>query len=294
MEGKKRDSVFHMVKLRRAIEIPPAYLHGREKEGVYHALNELLFEFNYELGGSIIAYEDVKLVEPTAMVFGTHPAAVVTTDFKALMFTPDRDQRLIGEVKRVSRDHLGLLVYDFFNASISPQNIADAFQYDEQRQCWFDTEAKDVSIGVGSHVVFAVVGVEKVSGIIALRGSMLADGTGCLPHLLEDGSSEMHKTVPYIATDGASGALNDADDTPTVPRVVTTGQALPHIEEDDDDHQSTKRRKVSTTEENGIQAAEKADEGSSSGKKSKKDKKSKKSKKDKKDKKSKKSKKDRK
>ncbi len=43
---------------------------------------------------------------------------------------------VVGKVNKQSPDHIGMLIYGVFNASISASNLEHEFEWNEQEQAW--------------------------------------------------------------------------------------------------------------------------------------------------------------
>ena len=50
------------------------------------------------------------------------------------MFAPRPGQLLLGDVNAVSVDHIGMLIYDNWNASIPRADIPEQYEYDAERE----------------------------------------------------------------------------------------------------------------------------------------------------------------
>ena len=61
-----------------------------------------------------------------------------------------------GVVNRVTVDHLGMLVFGTFNASISAKLIRNRFRVDENSE-WIDTKNSQHVFGIGQTVLFEVM-----------------------------------------------------------------------------------------------------------------------------------------
>lgn len=84
----------------------------------------------------------------------------------------DDRMRLVGVVNKQSSDHIGLLVYGIFNASIPSAAIRDAFSWHEQEQAWvLDATGEVVDHGCAMRLVVDKAVVEQE--VLGLSGSLL-------------------------------------------------------------------------------------------------------------------------
>jgi DNA-directed RNA polymerase subunit E'/Rpb7 len=72
-----------------------------------------------------------------------------------LVFRPSVDDIFVGVVNKVSPDHIGCLVYGFFNASLAADQFTQhGYQWDHDTHSW--TSIHGV-IGPGSVIKFSVI-----------------------------------------------------------------------------------------------------------------------------------------
>eukprot|EP00042_Codosiga_hollandica_P042631 m.394344 g.394344 ORF g.394344 m.394344 type:complete len:135 (-) comp56371_c0_seq28:77-481(-) len=86
-------------------------------------------------------------------------------------------QILTGVINQTSMDHIGLLVFGTFNASIAAENLKESYSYNEDTSEWTDGETDEV-VGCERAVRFEVVGVDTFDDFITIRGSLLSQNTG--------------------------------------------------------------------------------------------------------------------
>ena len=72
------------------------------------------------------------------------------------MFKPTINCLLLGVVNKISIDHVGLLVHDSFNASISQSSFA-----------WNGPQ----NVEIGTEVLFRVTGVEAAGDVLLINGA---------------------------------------------------------------------------------------------------------------------------
>jgi len=95
---------------------------------------------------------------------------------------------LLGRVNKVGMDHIGLLVFGVFNATIPNESISSMYSRDMENDCWIRsaTDGSTVTIADGTLLSFTVNSVEIFHHDIAsILGSLLEVGTGPLDATLQ-------------------------------------------------------------------------------------------------------------
>ncbi|GAX86039.1 hypothetical protein CEUSTIGMA_g13454.t1 [Chlamydomonas eustigma] len=118
---KRADAVFN-------VELHPCKLHNVE-EGVSEHLNALLFRFQEDLNGFVIAYKDVNIRKTKqTFIHPYFPLVHLEVRAKVLLFKPAEGCMLVGKVIKIAADFVGLLVLGVFNASIAADSIRSEFK----------------------------------------------------------------------------------------------------------------------------------------------------------------------
>ncbi|CEP07507.1 hypothetical protein [Parasitella parasitica] len=112
------------------------YLHlapmwsGKTIEGVNEQLNAFLMKYVPEVDGIILAHSDVKFATEKGKILYDSPFCHFFITVKFLVWKPKRGTKLVGRINLQSEDHIGLLIYGTFNASIPKSRIpASAFEW---------------------------------------------------------------------------------------------------------------------------------------------------------------------
>ncbi|KAG2200061.1 hypothetical protein INT47_007706 [Mucor saturninus] len=105
------------------------YLHlapmwsGKTMEGVNEQLNAFLMKYVPEVDGIVLAHSDVKFDTDKGKILYDSPFCHFFVTVKLLVWKPKRGTKLVGRINLQSEDHIGLLIYGTFNASIPKSRI---------------------------------------------------------------------------------------------------------------------------------------------------------------------------
>ncbi|KAJ2382079.1 hypothetical protein GGI05_005771, partial [Coemansia sp. RSA 2603] len=86
--------------------------------GVYETLNSMLLHFVPQVRGVVLSYSKVKPLTDAAVVFNDSPYSQLDIDVSLLLWRPISGMTLKGVINVQSPDHIGMLLWDTFNASI--------------------------------------------------------------------------------------------------------------------------------------------------------------------------------
>ncbi|OZJ06621.1 hypothetical protein BZG36_00379 [Bifiguratus adelaidae] len=119
---------FKTVTCQMYIHVPPIYV-GKTIDGVNDQLNGFLMKYSSTLDGIVLSHSNLVIPQPKARIINDSPFAHfwITVDF--LVWKPKRGSRLVGTVNLQSADHIGLLIYGTFNASIPREYIPSDFEW---------------------------------------------------------------------------------------------------------------------------------------------------------------------
>ncbi|KAJ3190388.1 hypothetical protein HDU85_000684 [Gaertneriomyces sp. JEL0708] len=232
---------FKSIVAKQYIHLPPSFV-GNESQGIEEQLNRFLMRYIPEVDGVVLAYSDIKYLEPTGKIFYDSPFFHFHIRVRFTVYSPDLNSNVVGVVNKVSPDHIGLLVHGVFNASIPADNIRRGeFTWDEDTAGWRRTTGDvDMVVKPGSILRFTVVDLMKANEMLTLTGSLLVDTstTGVLvsSHLpppplpalhVQDGLDgadmegiEVNGAMEGIEVDGAMEeptGLSTLEDVPSLP-----------------------------------------------------------------------------
>ena len=107
-------------------------------EDVKRQLNSMLFKYNEDVKGIPLSFSQLKF--PRGKEYGRIIAEqywlhvdVVT---KLLVFKPEIGMTITGKVNKISDNHVSLLIYAMFNASISGDQMCKSYYIDEASKTW--------------------------------------------------------------------------------------------------------------------------------------------------------------
>ena len=155
--------------------------------GARALLDGMLMRHHDQLGGVLVAYSDASIASPESARI-VHMAGYVDVRVRATarVFCPTPGAKLLGRVNKVGVDHVGLLVLDVFNASVSASEMPPALIHNpvidptSPGGCWESAAdgGEGHRIAVGTEVVFQVKSVSEYDDVLHLIGSLAEEGTG--------------------------------------------------------------------------------------------------------------------
>ncbi|KAG1143769.1 hypothetical protein G6F37_006252 [Rhizopus arrhizus] len=121
-------SSFSEVVAKLYIHLAPMWA-GKTMEGVNEQLNAFLMKHVAEVDGIILSHSDVKFVSDKGKVMYDSPFCHFFISVKFLVWKPKKGTKLVGRINLQSEDHIGLLIYDTFNASIPKSRIPSTYEW---------------------------------------------------------------------------------------------------------------------------------------------------------------------
>ncbi|KAJ3101214.1 hypothetical protein HDU97_001565 [Phlyctochytrium planicorne] len=223
--------VFRSLEATFQIYLPP-YFTKNPSQGVLEYLSKFLLRYVQEVGGVILAFNNVRFLQNAAKILYDSPYSHFKVSATLTVFSPKVNSVLVGIVNKVSPDHIGLLVHGAFNASIAADQIRKKeFVWRDKLGAWKQLGVDgDVSIKPGSIIRFTVTGLTKANDILSISGSLLKDpaNTGII---LQDGSFPN----PPIAVPTASSAPEESAEEDGQPEGITMEEAIDRDEAEVDD-----------------------------------------------------------
>lgn len=153
----ERNSCFVRVETTEHIGLHSCYL-GRLKEGVKEELNSKLMKYSDVLEGVPVNYEGFQIQQRTGFILDELPYIHFDVKVNFIVFKPNVGSSLVGVVNKFGVDHVGCLVHNCFNASVSKSNFRNGLIYDK--------------LDIGSDFAFKVIGTEAVNGVLAIIGEV--------------------------------------------------------------------------------------------------------------------------
>ncbi|PON93862.1 Nucleic acid-binding, OB-fold containing protein [Trema orientale] len=169
------------------------YLHPSKSNKFYEAilreLSSLLFKFNENFDGVVLAYEFNILDKNAKILNGIHPYLAVRLKAKLLLFSPKPNMLLEGKVVKVTQGSIHVIVLGFSSAVITDEDIRNEFVYKTKNgeEVFSSKVHKRHVIKVGTMIRFLVKSLDEE--ILHISGSLAPDHTGSIHWLanhLED------------------------------------------------------------------------------------------------------------
>lgn len=167
------DTPFRELSVHLWMSLSPCYI-GDIQRGVNEMLNRQLMKYLDSVHGVVISYSDLEVLQHSGKILYDTPYIHFTVGARMVVFSPIIGSRLVGVVNKIGVDHIGLLVFGVFNASVTKEFMPKRAQYDDAENSW---SIPDV-ITVGTAVQFCVTKVETVNDIMTIRGSLREKNTG--------------------------------------------------------------------------------------------------------------------
>uniref|UniRef100_A0A166FCK8 DNA-directed RNA polymerase subunit n=1 Tax=Daucus carota subsp. sativus TaxID=79200 RepID=A0A166FCK8_DAUCS len=146
-------------------------------------IEELMFMFNENLDGVLLAY-DVEILGVLAKILtGIHPYFGVKLKSKLLLFNPKPEMLLEGQVVKLSQQAIHVIVLGFSAAVIIEEDIPKDFRYKIKsgKGYYVSRLHKQHKIKVDTIIRFAVKSFDEE--ILHISGSLLSSNTGSVSWL---------------------------------------------------------------------------------------------------------------
>ncbi|KAJ1646236.1 hypothetical protein LPJ64_002255 [Coemansia asiatica] len=86
--------------------------------GVHETLNNMLLRFVPQIRGVVLSYSKVKVLTDSALISNDSPYGQLEISARLMLWRPISGMTLEGVINVQSPDHIGMLLWDTFNASI--------------------------------------------------------------------------------------------------------------------------------------------------------------------------------
>jgi DNA-directed RNA polymerase I subunit RPA43 len=158
--------------IRMIFSLYPSDLEDIVRE-IKRSLRQNLLKYVPGMDGVLLAFDNVRIVPNggiiAGMILNEQPHIHYLADMDTLIFSPSKDMKLLGTVTECFESHVGFLVHNFFNASISSdQLVAAGFSYDDQGD-WVHEDGS-TTIAAEEKVKFTVEKVHECAGTISMEG----------------------------------------------------------------------------------------------------------------------------
>ncbi|KAL1534791.1 hypothetical protein AAHA92_30926 [Salvia divinorum] len=158
------------------------YLHPSKancaSDAILSELSTLLFTYNETFGGVVLAYDPSIRSDLAKIVPGTFPCFGVQLKAKLLLFNPNPNMVLEGEVVKLTPNSIHAVVLGFSSVVIADDDIRDEFKYKFKggEEVYVSRTHRKHKIKVGTILRFSVKSFDEE--ILHISGSLLAPHTG--------------------------------------------------------------------------------------------------------------------
>eukprot|EP00049_Salpingoeca_infusionum_P025872 m.22289 g.22289 ORF g.22289 m.22289 type:complete len:284 (+) comp8373_c0_seq1:182-1033(+) len=170
------------------------------QKGIRDSVERKLLRYSVDFDGVPVSYSKVRLLSTRGTLFEDEPVAHVHALVTFSVFKPTVGMELIGYVNKITSDHVGILIHDLFNASISRTRLPDGYAYDAGSDSFLHQEIDALAIRCGVYVRFTVEALESSHGVVSIVGSM-QQSVDCI-------ASEAEEKAMFAITDTAETDTN--------------------------------------------------------------------------------------
>ncbi|KAL0244541.1 hypothetical protein GEMRC1_008625 [Eukaryota sp. GEM-RC1] len=160
------DSISHFKKivLHRSIFLPP-HLLDDVKQSVSNAYNTDILKYQRRFDGVLITVNEVDILSHGTIIDDS-AFCQFDTSAELIVFSPPQNGTLTGTVVYVADDHIALLVYGVFNASIPKSSLSLQHVFSKEDNCWYladevGSQEEHHYIAEGSIVTFGIERIHK-------------------------------------------------------------------------------------------------------------------------------------
>lgn len=126
----------------------------------------------------MLSYADVEIISPSGTIIWDQTPVRYSVNAKLFIFTPVQGARVVGTIKNIGWDHIGLSVLGYFSASISQKQLRHGWSIDGLSILCPDGQ----TLAVGDKLCFEILDVGEYNSVknstFHLHGSLLRDDTG--------------------------------------------------------------------------------------------------------------------
>ncbi|KZV44108.1 hypothetical protein F511_30985 [Dorcoceras hygrometricum] len=159
------------------------YLHPSKAksptDAILRELSSLLFTYSETFDGVVLAYDPNVRSNLARILPGVHPYFEVKIKARLLLFNPEPDMLLEGEVVKITRNSIHAVVLGFSAAVIGVEDIREEFKHKTKRgeEVFVSLSYRKHKIKVGTILRFVVKSFDEE--VLHISGSLTADKTGC-------------------------------------------------------------------------------------------------------------------
>mmetsp|Transcript_7679 Transcript_7679/g.8762 ORF Transcript_7679/g.8762 Transcript_7679/m.8762 type:complete len:225 (+) Transcript_7679:62-736(+) len=181
--SQKNLSCFQRKKIQMKFSLHPTDLHDINGE-IRQSLMFRILRYMPVLDGVLLAFDNIKPTTSvpgnstitSGMVLNEQPQIHYSVQLNVLVFSPQLQEVMSGKVTQCYESHIGLLVHNFFNASITSDYLHEAGFYFVDGKgdgviTWVHKDDKNIVIAPEVNMNFILEKVHECAGIISMEGS---------------------------------------------------------------------------------------------------------------------------
>ncbi|KAL0215839.1 hypothetical protein P9112_008023 [Eukaryota sp. TZLM1-RC] len=171
-------SPFRKLSVRRVVNIPPHELND-VPSAIIQSFNSSIMKYNHKYDGVVLSNTNISFPDDSGAIIDDSPFCRFEATADLVIFSPSIGSKLSGSVVHVSEDHISMLVFGVFNASIPRDTLDTQYKFHETDCCWYrigheGSEDPKHYIAMDSVLEFAVKKVYKGNySTIAIIGDLL-------------------------------------------------------------------------------------------------------------------------
>lgn len=159
----KASSCFRRLEVEEHLSLLPSYI-GRVGEGVTEHLNRRVMRYSESYSGVLLSYSKPAVLQTAGLIMDEQPHMHFDIRYFAFTFKPVTGSILCGQVSKVGREHIGCLVYQCFNASVTQRRSSKG----KRNGLW--TNMNGCQWDIGDEIWFRVIELEVLDGVLSIRG----------------------------------------------------------------------------------------------------------------------------
>ncbi|XP_039137615.1 probable DNA-directed RNA polymerase I subunit RPA43 isoform X3 [Dioscorea cayenensis subsp. rotundata] len=167
---------------------------NKVKDALLRQLSSLLFKYDENFDGVILAYE-IKFESKDAKILpGLHPLFGVKLKANLLLFQPKVNELLEGKVVKLGKECIHVIILGFSSATIMSEDIREEFKFRIKHgvEVFASSAHKRHVIKTGSFIRFLVKSLDV--DILHVNGSLIPSNTGCIHWLSRYGTEDISET----------------------------------------------------------------------------------------------------
>lgn len=95
--------------------------------------------------GITLNYSNIRYLEDSGQLINESPYCLLRIRVDLTIFAPQVGSWMIGTVNKISSDHIGIIVYNLFNASIASSDLK--LKWTQKDNCWISQKKSRIQVG---------------------------------------------------------------------------------------------------------------------------------------------------